>query len=86
MAFCQLDPCPGRLFETVFPYQHVGIRLAQLLHSQIQLHRSSEGVEFYTLVLDDQECKRRLAVKRMPWEVINDKLEKVTEVGKLGCA
>jgi len=52
---------------------------------QIQLHRSSKGVDFYTLVLDGQKCERRLAVKRMAWEVINEKIADpaITEVGKL---
>jgi len=66
------------VFEKISMHLAHQFWLARLLLSQIQLHRSSEGVDFYTPV-------RHLAVKRMYWKDINEKLGTVTEVGKLGC-
>lgn len=54
-----------------------------LLCLQVTLHGSSEsgsGVDFYRAVLDEKGNPRRLAVKRMPWDIINKKLGKVREV------
>lgn len=54
-----------------------------LLCLQVTLHGSSEsgsGVDFYRAVLDEKGNPRRLAVKRMPWNIINKKLGKVREV------
>ena len=40
---------------------------------QINVHATDDGqVDYYTLVLDDRGRKRRLAVKKMPWEKIKE--------------
>lgn len=51
--------------------------------SQVTLHgrgESGSSVDFYKPVLDEKGSPRRLAVKRMPWDVINKKLGRVREV------
>lgn len=45
------------------------------LSSQITIHSTGDGeVDYYEVVLDERGNKRRFAVKRMPWRIINRNL------------
>jgi len=45
------------------------------LPSQINIHSPGDGeVDYYEVVRDGRGNKRRLAVKRMPWDVIRRNL------------
>lgn len=51
--------------------------------SQVTLHGSGESgssVDFYKVVVDKQGNPQRVAVKRMPWTIINKKQGKIREV------
>ena len=69
--------------ETKLISMGVFVHVRAVLYSQVTLHGSSEsdsGVDFYRPVLDENGSPRRLAVKRMPWDIINRTLGTVREV------